>query len=228
MYGRRSNKPPFWIMFILAAVAGLAFWWWDRGQFTATPDQAAEISLQQPEQSLSEDAGAFAAAPTAAAEDSSPDGEPTPVSLAGRSEIPAGTTLFIPDVAIYSDVIQAYLNGQNWDISELHQRVGHLEGTAWVNSPGNVVLSGHVELTDGRPGIFAQLENLSVNDVILLETEGVQHTYYVTEVYRTTPDDLQPLQPTSSKHQLTLITCDSYDWISDTYGERVIVVAERA
>lgn len=225
MYGRRNQTPPFWIMLILAIIAGVAFWWWDRDAGSAVP--APSMSQSEPEQILTEEPQRFAAAPTAEA-NRLEDGLPTPVALAGRSEVPAGTTLFIPNAAIYSDVIQAYLNGQSWDISELRQRVGHLEGTAWIDRPGNVVLSGHVELSDGRPGIFAQLENLSPNDVVLLESQGVQHRYYITQVYRTTPDDLQPLQPTSSRHQLTLITCGDYDWINDRYEERVIVVAERA
>ncbi len=225
MYGRRSNRPPFWIMLILAAIAGVAFWWWDRGQYPEDP--TAEIALESAEEVPTQDAQSFAPAPTAEAV-TLEDGLPTPVALAGRSEVPTGTTLFIPNAAIYSDVIQAYLNGQSWDISQLRQRVGHLEGTAWIDRPGNVVLSGHVELSDGRPGIFAQLETLSPNDVIMLESQGQQHTYYVTDVYRTTPDDLTPLQPTSSTHRLTLITCGEYDWVSDRYEERVIVVAERA
>ncbi len=224
MYGRRSN-PPFWIMLALAVIAGLLFYWWDRGQYLGSP-AADTAQLQETEEVLQQEpTQEIAAAPVLAMD--LPPVRPTPIRSANRSEVPPGTTLFIPEVAIYSDIIEAYLNGQSWDISELRQRVGHLEGTAWIDRPGNVVLSGHVELSDGRPGIFARIGDLALDDLIMLESEGVQHTYRVMDVYRTTPDDLQPLQPTTAAHRLTLITCGEYDWLSDRYEERVIVVAER-
>lgn len=223
MYGRRNNLP-FGILLALAIVAGMLFYWWDQGQDLVMHD--SETVIQETEEVLQQEISPdVAAAPTMAV--GLPTVRPTPFSATSRSEVPPGTTLFIPEVAIYSDIIEAYLNGQSWDISELHQRVGHLEGTAWINRPGNVVLSGHVELSDGRPGIFARIGDLALDDVIMLESEGVQHTYRVTNIYRTTPDDLQPLQPTTDSHRLTLITCGDYDWLSDQYDERVIVVAER-
>jgi len=143
-----------------------------------------------------------------------------------RQEIPQSAKIFLPTAGVYSNVIQAYMDGRSWDISQLRSRVGHLEGTAWVDGPGNVVLSGHVELADGRPGIFAELDLVQVNDVVRVLSEDTWHYYLVTQVYKTTPTDLQPLMPTSDD-RLTLITCNSYDFLSNAYLERVIVVAER-
>ncbi|MCA9915800.1 MAG: sortase [Anaerolineae bacterium] len=224
MYGRRNNLP-FGILLVLAIVSGMLFYWWDRGQYLEIP-ASANAAVQETEEALQPEIDpAVAAVPTMAI--GIPTVRPTQLPAPGRAEIPPDTTLFIPNIAIYSDIIEAYLNGQSWDISELHQRVGHLEGTAWIDRPGNVVLSGHVELSDGRPGIFARIGDLALEDIIMVESEGVQHIYHVTSVYRTTPDDLQPLQPTTSAHRLTLITCGTYDWLSDRYDERVIVVAER-
>jgi len=40
------------------------------------------------------------------------------------------------------------------------------------------------------------------------------------------PDDLTPLYP-STTEQLTLITCGSYNFFSDEYEIRTVVVAER-
>lgn len=155
-----------------------------------------------------------------------PDAAPSP-TRSERSEVPPDSTLFIPSAAILSDIVQAYLDGQSWDVSQLSTNVGHLEGTAWVDRPGNVVLSGHVEMSDGRRGVFASLDELQEGDLLVLTSEGVEYTYVVTDVYITEPDDLAPLQPTTSEHRLTLITCGAYDFFSDAYLERVIVVAER-
>jgi len=141
-------------------------------------------------------------------------------------EIPDGTTIFIPRAGIFSNIIEAFLTDNNWDVSQLRSRVGHLEGTSWLDTPGNVVLSGHVELADGSPGVFANLNELLPDDLIEIRTGSEVRRYIVREIRTTTPDDLQPLMPTNHE-QLTLITCGSYDFVQDSYLERVIVVADR-
>src|SRR5690606_18548739 len=143
-----------------------------------------------------------------------------------RQEIPEDTSIFIPTAGIWSDVIQAYLNSGNWDISNLRSNAGHLEGTAWVTQPGNVVISGHVELSNGLPGIFSELDNIEVGDVIRVRSEDIGYTYVVRETYSTGRSDLHPLMPTLDD-RLTLITCSSYDIVTNGYRERLIVVAER-
>lgn len=150
----------------------------------------------------------------------------TRYSTSNRQEIPEDTKIFIPTANIWSDVIQAYLAGGNWDITNLRSNAGHLEGTAWVSQPGNTVISGHVELSNGLPGIFSRLTEIQLGDTIQVFSEGVEYTYTVTESYYTVPTDLQPLMPTTTD-RLTLITCNSYDIVTNAYQERLIIVAER-
>jgi LPXTG-site transpeptidase (sortase) family protein len=160
---------------------------------------------------------------------STPIPSPTPpprTSIPGRQEIPQDTTLFIPTAGIFSYVVQAYLDGTSWDISQLRSNAGHLEGTPWVDQPGNVVISGHVELSTGQRGVFALLLDLEIGDVITVSSNEVDYTYIVSDIYSTQPNDLQPLMPTTTD-RLTLITCNSYDFLSNTYQERIIVVADR-
>lgn len=142
-----------------------------------------------------------------------------------QPDIPPNTTLFIPSAGIYANIFRVYLDGESWDVSRLGTNVGHLQGTSWLNESGNVVLSGHVELSDGRIGAFANLDDLKVGDLIIIQQEGVEYRYTVTKVGKTTPDDLTPLYP-SETSLLTLITCGSYDFFSDSYLERTVVVAE--
>src|SRR5688500_19039377 len=151
--------------------------------------------------------------------------QPTAPFSGNRRQLPDDTTIFVPRAGIFSRVIESYLDGQSWDISQLRTNVGHLEGTSWLDQPGNVVLSGHVEMADGRPGVFANLSELTVDDIIVLTASGDEHRYIITRVYSTTPTDLQPLMPTTTD-RLTLITCESYDFFTDSYLERTIVVAE--
>jgi LPXTG-site transpeptidase (sortase) family protein len=105
--------------------------------------------------------------------------------------------------------------------------VGHLQGTAWVSDRGNIGLAGHVELSDGRPGVFAHLQNLTTgNEVFLTLPDDTQRIYAVQTVRTVAPDDLSVLYP-SSEDRLTLITCDNFDYLSFTYLERIVAVAER-
>ena len=218
----RYGRPSLFILILFAIIAGIAFYLYDNqpDPITPTPTSAAVASVPTFEPITTITPTLFAPPPTPG---------PAPTSMASRgllNEIPANTTIFIPRAGIYSSIIQAYLNGESWDVSQLGTHVGHLEGTAWINQPGNVVLSGHVEMADGRPGVFANLSDLAVDDIIIVNTNSIEYRYIVREIRYTTPDDLNPIMPTTIE-RLTLITCDSYDFLTDTYRERMIVVAER-
>lgn len=141
-------------------------------------------------------------------------------------EITSGATFFAPTAGIDTSVIQSYLDGTSWDIADLGTYAGHLQGTAWMNEPGNIVLAGHVEMSDGRKGIFARIEDLKIGDPLILSQARQRQTYAVKQVLTVNPDDLSVLYPTTSE-QLTLITCTNYDFIQDVYHERYVVVAER-
>lgn len=207
MYRRkRASLWPFVI--IIGIVSGIIFLLIDQrpslvlSSPTPTPSDAQAAALEIPTQ----------APPSTAV--------PTPQSAVQQAR------LLIPAAAVSSPIIPVYLDGESWDVSRLGVHVGHLQGTAWFNQTGNVVLSGHVELSDGRRGVFASLSDLLVGDTIIVEYEGTQRRYAVTEISSVEPDDLTPLYPASSE-RLTLITCDSYDFFSDSYLQRTIVVAER-
>ena len=123
-----------------------------------------------------------------------------------------------------------YIDGTigSWNVSRLGNNIGHLEGTSWLPDDGNVVLSGHVELAGGERGIFANLHELTVGERVVIQHDGVDYHYDIVSVGITEPTDLAPLYPTNDGiNRLTLITCGSYDFLSNSYLERVIVVAEQ-
>ncbi|HEX2618627.1 MAG TPA: class F sortase [Phototrophicaceae bacterium] len=146
-----------------------------------------------------------------------------PIATAGLA---AEAELFIPEIGVSAAIIPVFLDGESWNVSQLGMNVGYLQGTAWLDQPGNVVLSGHVELRDGRPGIFRELRDLSVGDQIIIVYQGSERTYQVSESLTVNPDDLTPLYPTETD-RLTLITCDAYDFFQDSYQKRAVIVAER-
>ena len=149
-----------------------------------------------------------------------------PAARADALPAPNSTSVFIPTAGIRTDVIETYLDGTGWDISNLGMNAGHLQGTAWLNKPGNIVLAGHVELADGRAGVFANIGALKVGDPIVLTHGSDERHYVVTQLETVAPDDLSALYPTSTD-QLTLVTCSNYNFLQDAYLERVVVVAQR-
>lgn len=212
----RFGRPSLPLLILFAIVIGIVFYYIDNSGTESSAPQAVTAPVSPVSvTSVPEEVTPVATATIA-----------TRFTASNRPEVPEDTSIFIPTAGIWSDVIQTYLDGGNWDIRNLRSNAGHLEGTAWVTQPGNVVISGHVELSSGLPGIFAELENIEIGDVVRIRSEGIEYTYVVIETYNTVPSDLQPLMPTVDD-RLTLITCNSYDIVSNAYRERLIVVAER-
>jgi len=154
-----------------------------------------------------------------------PTATPEPVILPTATPMPRAS-IFIPTAGITAPIIEVYLDGESWDVQYLGQNAGHLQGTAWLGETGNIVLAGHVELPDGRAGIFAGIRDLNVGDPVILSLNDAQQRYSITTIKKVAPDDLSVLYPTPYD-QLTLITCESYDFFQNAYRDRVVVVAER-
>jgi len=135
--------------------------------------------------------------------------------------------IIIPAADVDVKIVTSYLRPEGWQISHLGDQVGHLEGTAWLDNPtGNVVLAGHVELSDGSKGAFADIDKMAVGDIVTLREDGVDYVYRVSEIKEVASDDLSVVYPTESA-RLTLITCSDYNFLSDVYENRIVVVAEK-
>lgn len=149
----------------------------------------------------------------------------TPITPASLVNVPAvDTTVFIPSLGIYAPVITAIIRDRSWDISNLGTKVGYLQGTGWLGDNSNIVLSGHVEMSDGRKGIFASLPEVQIGDEVVVSQNGENYHYVVRELKYVDPSDLSVLYPTESE-TLTLITCSDYDFWSNVYETRLVVIA---
>jgi LPXTG-site transpeptidase (sortase) family protein len=151
---------------------------------------------------------------------------PTVVPTLAPQEITEGARFFAPTAGISTRIIQSYLNGESWDIRDLGMYAGHLQGTAWMSEVGNIVLAGHVEMGDGRRGVFATINELKVGDPLYLTQGDDEHVYNVIEIKQVTPDDLSVIYP-AEYEKLTLITCTDYDFVQNLYLQRLVIVAER-
>jgi LPXTG-site transpeptidase (sortase) family protein len=147
---------------------------------------------------------------------------PPPLSAASSQH-----RILFPNAEAAGTIVEAYKIPGGWDVSNLQNLVGHLEGTPWLGQNGNIVLAGHFEDELGRPGPFRYLYFAEVGDQILLQDtpDSEPHVYEVREVFRTDPSDVEVLRK-SDTPRLTLITCDSWDQGSKVYTERLVVIAE--
>ena len=220
MYQRkRSSGFGFFRIIFIGILLGAAFFAYDRWRTAqddaGTPAQVASNTDETNEQPIDDSTTEQSSGTTSNISDF-------------VSEVSAGARIFIPSVGITAPITQAYLDGTSWDVSHLGTSIGHLQGTSWVNDgPGNVVLSGHVELSDGRRGVFAELDEINIGDTIILTENDREIRYIVVAIQEVQPDDLTPLYSTQFD-RLTLITCGGYDFFSDEYRVRTVVTADRA
>jgi len=225
MYRQRRRIPITTIIF-LGLISGIAFLVYDQTRapeptITAVPQNQAVATEVEPvvaDENATDTpvfSGALAVTPS-----------PSPVVASDLGPDIENAALVIPSAGIVAPIVRVYVGETSWDVSNLGNNIGHLEGTRWIPEEGNIVLSGHVELADGRQGIFANLNELQVGDRVIITQDGNDYHYDVSTIDAYAPTDLSPVYP-SADNRLTLITCGTYDFISDTYLERVVVVAER-
>ena len=132
--------------------------------------------------------------------------------------------LVIPRMGLDAPIVSVGFAGWQWDLSMLHDRVGHLEGTSLPGQPGNTVLAGHVTLYEGGWGPFAQLSTLQVGDRVFIVEGNHMLVFQVTETRLVTPVELSVVFPTPET-RLTLITCSAWSASDGAYMQRLVVVA---
>lgn len=151
----------------------------------------------------------------------------TPVSAYDAT----GVTISIPSIGVSAPIvsigIRSFPNGDvTWDTTELTTQVGFLQGTAWFGQGGNIVLGGHSELAERAPSVFYDLDQVAVGDEIVINSNGEEIRYRVTQVFNVSARDLSILYP-STTERLTIMTCDTSSLSGGTYNRRDVVVAER-
>ncbi len=203
---QRNRKPNWPLLILIGALAGAIF-----------------VVLDNPDTLF---VGSATDTPSTARVETLPAPEPSPNNAQVATPNTPPPQLLIPAAAVSAPIIPVFLDGVSWDVSRLGSSIGHLQGTAWLDEPGNIVLSGHVELSDGRRGVFASLTTLKAGDRVIVQYQGEERQYTISSIYTVPPEDLTPIYPTN-EDQLTLITCDDYNFLSDSYETRTIVVAQR-
>ncbi|WP_026531496.1 class F sortase [Arthrobacter sp. H41] len=106
---------------------------------------------------------------------------------------------------------------------------------SWYNdSPtpgerGPAVLLGHVNATDGGPGVFADLRKLKAGDTIdVLREDGTIATFTVDRGEQYAKDEFptQKVYGNTEGSELRLITCDGYDPDTGEFDDNYVVYAK--
>lgn len=134
-----------------------------------------------------------------------------------------GVWLEIPKLGMSAAITGIPQSEGSWDVTWLSDQVGWLIGTAFPGYEGNTVLTGHVYDSNGYPGPFVKIKDLRYGDQIKIHLFGSIYTYEVRDAY-VTSRGAAPLQH-KDYDWVTLITCKSYNLLTDSYQYRQIVQA---
>lgn len=104
------------------------------------------------------------------------------------------------------------------DEDELEKGVGHFAGSVLPGENDNSVLSGH------RDTVFRKLGDVTVGDLLVVNTSAGEFTYKVRKVRIVDADDRTVIVP-KPRATLTVTTCYPFDYIGDA-PQRYILVGD--
>ena len=131
----------------------------------------------------------------------------------------ASTTMLlnIPTLNVSALIVGVPLSNDLWDVSWLGNSAGYLAGSAFPTWAGNTVITGHVWDAYNRPGIFANIKDLSYGDQIEIEAWGLTYLYEVRESKLITTKNIDSAFQSEEHDWLTLVTCEFYNPFSGNY-----------
>ena len=145
-----------------------------------------------------------------------PVGTPAPPPVLGR--------LIIPKLSVDTSILPVPIINGDWDVKRVVMEVGWLAGTSPVGGPGNTGIAGHVSLKCCGDGPFRWLEKLLPGDELVLQTDEQSYRYHVVELRVVDPTEVGVMAATADP-QLTLVTCDKWDFSKAEFVKRLVVIA---
>ena len=141
-----------------------------------------------------------------------------------------GNSLRIPAIGLGMEtpipIVHVYYKEDSenleWDLSTLGNYVGELEGGSYLPYGGNSALTGHYY----SMGVFKNLEYLNMDDeIIIFGNDGIKYTYRVVQKFIAQPEDVYEMFQQVGERSLTLVTCENYNLVTDTYERRQLIRA---
>ncbi len=133
--------------------------------------------------------------------------------------------LEIPKLAVSTPIVGVPLSADGWDVTWLGADAGWLNETAFPTWAGNSVITAHVWDAFNQPGTFYNLKKLGYGDVIKVHAFGQIYVYEVRQTKRITPDNFTAALKHEDEAWLTLLTCEDYRLLFQTYNYRRMVRA---
>ena len=148
--------------------------------------------------------------------------QPTELAYTKMSDL----WLEIPSQSIKANIVGIPQSDTGWDVKWLGQDAGWLNGTAFPTWEGNSVITGHVTDSNGLPGPFANLKDLTYSDQIIVHLYDQQYIFEIRNKRLVRPETTAfAFEHLEDSSYLTLITCQSYDPATDSYRLRRLVRA---
>lgn len=134
--------------------------------------------------------------------------------------------LEIPSLSVKTTIVGVPRTGDEWELSWLGNDTGWLNGTAFPTWNGNSVLTAHVINASGLPGPFAELNKLKYGDQVIIHMGGAKYIYEIRTSKLARPYSTSYAFESMQEHSyLTLITCQFYNPLNDSYLFRRVVRA---
>ena len=158
------------------------------------------------------------------------NGAPRSASVPATQPAATGLRLRIPDLAVDAAVTPLGFDGAGgYAVPGTAAGVGWYEFSAVPGAAGNAVLGGHLNWRGSR-GVFDRLDELSIGDLVYVDTAAGPVTYQVVSSYSVgaqTPF-VDILGERTGPSTLTLFTCGgTYSAAAGEYDERLVVTAVR-
>lgn len=107
--------------------------------------------------------------------------------------------IIIPSLHLSLPVITSQLSYNTWEVSPVYASFGQF--TALPGTAGNTVIFAHA-----RPGLFINLPQLKVGDIIMVYTKLDSFSYRVEDTFTVKPEEVEVIL-SDEKYELTLFTC---------------------
>lgn len=164
---------------------------------------------------------------------------PTQVTPPGTGVGPSPVPIWLsaPKAHIEGSIIPVGLNAQDSMAAPEGANTDPVwEETFWwkygpmPGQPGNAVIGGHLDRTDGSPAIFWDLHMLTVGDAVIVRTAQGATLHFVVTRVSTFPNPtggaadpvLERIFGPAQTANLNLITCAG-DWTGTEYNQKLVV-----
>ena len=149
---------------------------------------------------------------------------------ATSAPIAQSASFAIPELEIDAQIIELPLQDGSWDVSDLGEQVGLLEG--FGEHPGDeyaMVFAGHMTFPSSAnllQGAFADLQYAIYGTVLFLMVDGEPLAYEVIEISRVQPNEVDKLSLPDGD-SILMVTCTDWDENGRVYANRLLVRAKR-